>query len=91
MSRKTLTAFCLGSSLIVLAGCQGGGSHDRVGYDGATSWGNYKCHAVNANGGRVSVGWASTESQAKANALQKCQSHSQGAGDCKVSECSNDI
>lgn len=91
MSRKTLTAFCLGSSLLVLAGCQGGGSHDRVGYDGAASWGNYKCHAARASGGSASVGWASTESQARTNALDKCKAHNQGAADCKVTDCGNDI
>lgn len=89
MSRKTLTAVCLGTSLLVLAGCQGGGSHDRVGYDGAASWGNYKCHA--ATGGRTFTGWASTEGQARTNALEKCKGHSQGAVDCKVTDCSNDI
>lgn len=85
----------LGSSVFGLAlglvACNGGGSHDHIGYDNATPWGNYKCHASDTQSGRVSVGWASNEPQARDNALAKCQGHTSTVGTCKITDCANDI
>lgn len=76
---------------LTLAGCQGGGTHDHVGYDNATPWGNFKCHASDTQSGRVSVGWASNEPQARDNALAKCQGHTPTVGTCKITDCANEI
>ena len=93
MSRKSLTILLVATVFASLSGCNGGGgSHDTVGYDGAASWGNYKCRALDtSDAGRVSIGWASSESQARANALDKCSSHSNGSGSCKIADCENEM
>jgi hypothetical protein len=93
MSPKTrviLMSSVLGLGL-ALAGCQGGGTHDHVGYDNATPWGNFKCHASDTQNGRVSTGWASNEPQARDNALAKCQGHTSTVGTCKITDCANEI
>jgi hypothetical protein len=93
MSPKTRVIFMssvLGIGL-TLAGCQGGGAHDHVGYDNATPWGNFKCHASDTQSGRVSVGWASNEPQARDNAVAKCQGHTATVGTCKITDCANEI
>lgn len=62
----------------LLAGCAGHGG------DFGGSYGNYKCTA-SANGYNA-VGWATDQSNAEANALDKCREQTKG-GACQIVSC----
>ncbi len=70
---------------IFLAGCAGGHSGGATAYSGS-SYGNYKCTATSGSG-KSSLGWASDESRARANALDKCQERN--GGSCSITGCIN--
>lgn len=92
MSLKTLiyAIFAIFTSLFI-AGCTHSGSGDYGSYSNESGWGNFRCKAIStSDAGRVSVGWASSESQARDNAMDKCRAQG-GDGNCKILDCTNEM
>jgi hypothetical protein len=80
-SALTLVIF---SGVVTLAGCQGTGRASST----AGTWGNFKCTALNKpEGGKAYVGWATSDSKAKDNAVDKCKEHSKTPQNCKIIDC----
>jgi len=75
----------IGISALVMVGCSGAAGGGYAGSGG--SWTNYKCKAMVGKGGRVVTGWATTRSQAKANAMDKCQSLVSASANCHITGC----
>jgi len=86
-----LFASTLGAA-VLLTGCNyhvGGVAGARGSYSTGPDWGNFKCTAIEGTSGRASIGWATSMSDAKDNALDKCRAHAAG-GSCKVTQCVNE-
>ncbi len=88
MTRTTiiLSVSALVASML-LASCSGGGSGHRGSYSSTNSWGNYKCTAVQSKAlksGRSYLGWSTSQSGARSNALSKCSAH---GGSCIITGC----
>lgn len=89
--KRALVPLTVVSFVALISGCSHG-SGVSGSYSSESGWGNYKCKAVSTgDSGRVSIGWASSESQARENALDKCHAHNTGAGGCKILNCSNEM
>ncbi len=87
MTRTTiiLSVSALVASML-LASC-GGGPGRRGSYSSTSSWGNYKCTAVQSKAlksGRSYLGWSTSQSGARSNALSKCSAH---GGSCIITGC----
>ncbi|OGT48054.1 MAG: hypothetical protein A3F17_00400 [Gammaproteobacteria bacterium RIFCSPHIGHO2_12_FULL_41_15] len=91
-SRVSIVGVAIIAIAAALTGCSHGSSGRYSGsYSSDSGWGNYKCKAINTgDSGRVSVGWASNEAQARDNAMDKCHAQS-GEGSCKILDCTNEM
>ncbi len=83
MKGKSIIHFALALSVVsALVGCGAGSGYSEP----SGTWDNYKCTASSA-GGDVSVGWATSESRARDNALDKCRAHASSPDACKIEQC----
>lgn len=86
---KYLRQFILSAVIALLvSGC----AVSNVGGSGDTnprSWGNYKCDASPATGGRSYTGWATGLARAKKNALSICSDQTH-AINCVINSCRNE-
>lgn len=90
--KRTLLVIVLMSTaafVLAISGCsrRGGSSMDSPG-----SWNNnFKCTAVSGyRESHPSIGWSTSKSTAKANALDKCRVHSANPDSCRILNCVND-
>lgn len=79
---KLVKLLSITAALALVAGCA---SHGGGSYGG--SYGNYKCTA--AANGYTATGWATDQSNAEENALDKCKEHTNG-GSCQIVNCNSE-
>lgn len=72
------------TAVAFITGCAHSGY--RESYSSGSGWGNYKCTVMGGN--KSYLGWATSKSNARHNALDKCKNS--GKHSCKLINCIND-